>query len=93
MLFPWMRKVKFLKQIDEFKFLFKEHVMGIPPIISEGLDDEIRRIFHDEGFEEIEYKLDYVFKNKAYLISAFTHSSKSINSIMNSYERYDHLIF
>jgi hypothetical protein len=62
--------------------------MPIPSIISAQLDDEIRRIFYDEGFREIEIKLNYVFRNKAYLISAFTHPSKSKNCITNSYERY-----
>ncbi len=41
-----------------------------------GLNDEMRRIFYEEGFEEIENRLNYVFKNKGYLISAFTHPSK-----------------
>jgi len=58
--------------------------MSMPPIISAQSDNQIRRIFHDEGFREIEIKLDYVFQNKAYLISAFTHPSKS----KDSYERY-----
>jgi len=62
--------------------------MSIPPIISPQLDNEIQRIFHNEGFYEIEIKLNYFFQNKAYLISAFTHSSKSKHCIINSYERY-----
>jgi dsRNA-specific ribonuclease len=57
-------------------------------IISKELDNEIRKIFHDERFREIEIKLDYIFRNKAYLISAFTHPSKSKNCITYSYERY-----
>ena len=65
--------------------------MPIPPIISERLDAEIKRIFHDEGFREIETKLNYIFQNKAYLISAFTHPSKSQTCIINSYERYLYL--
>ncbi|CAF3595254.1 unnamed protein product [Rotaria sordida] len=68
-----------------------DHILSIPPIIPTQLDNEIRRIFHDEEFEEIEYKLNYVFQNKAYLISAYTHPSKSQNSILNSYERLEFL--
>ena len=52
--------------------------------------NEINRIFQEENFSEIENKLRYEFRNKAYLVSAFTHPSKSIQSNGISYERYDH---
>jgi endoribonuclease Dicer len=65
----------------------RDRVMSIPPIVSERLNDEMRRIFYEEGFEEIENRLNYVFKNKGYLISAFTHPSKLKNDVTYSYER------
>jgi hypothetical protein len=88
MLFHSMKTVKSFRKIYYSSFLLKDHIMSIPPIISPQLDNEIKRIFHNEGFHEIEIKLNYVFQNKAYLISAFTHSSKSKHCIINSYERY-----
>ncbi|CAF2549991.1 unnamed protein product [Rotaria sp. Silwood2] len=65
--------------------------MSLPPIMPAQLDNEIRRIFHDEEFEEIEHKLNYVFQNKAYLVSAYTHPSKSNNCLLISYERLEFL--
>lgn len=62
--------------------------MSIPLIVPEKWINEIEKIFHDEQFREIEIKLNYVFKNKGYLISAFTHRSKTKNSMKYSYERY-----
>jgi hypothetical protein len=88
MLFHSMKTVKSFRKIYYSSFLLKDHIMSIPPIISPQLDNEIKRIFHNEGFHEIEIKLNYFFHNKAYLISAFTHSSKSKHCIISSYERY-----
>jgi endoribonuclease Dicer len=65
----------------------RDKVISIPPIVSERLNDEMRKIFYDEGFREIEIRLDYVFRNKGYLISAFTHPSKLKNDMTYSYER------
>lgn len=42
----------------------------------------------NHGFYEVEHKINYVFKNKAYLISAFTHPSYCNNRLTQCYERY-----
>ena len=66
--------------------------MSIPSVVkSLKSDNEIRRIYHEERFQDIEIKLNYVFQNKAYLISAFTHPSVSKYSVVDSYEKYEYL--
>ena len=45
--------------------------------------EELTRIYIEERFEEIENKLNYDFRDKIYLVLAFTHPSKS----KQSYER------
>ena len=62
-------------------------LMPIPMIVSEQLNDEIRRIYHQEDFQEIEMRLKYTFRNKGYLIAAYTHPSKVQNGSIYSYER------
>ncbi|UJR36873.1 hypothetical protein I4U23_029586 [Adineta vaga] len=69
----------------------KDCIMSIPSIIDSSLMNEINRIFQDEGFSEIEEKLQYSFRNKAYLISAFTHPSKTMQCNGISYERLQFL--
>ncbi len=81
----YMITMKFMQWLGLNVIPFEDHVMSLPPVIDERWENEISRIFHDEGFREIEMKLNYVFRKKEYLISAFTHSSKSKNY---SYERY-----
>ncbi|CAF1053013.1 unnamed protein product [Adineta ricciae] len=66
-------------------------IMSTPPIIAPASMNEINRIFHEENFSEIENKLRYKFRNKAYLVAAFTHPSKSIQSNGISYERLEFL--
>ncbi|XP_027015698.2 endoribonuclease Dicer [Tachysurus fulvidraco] len=43
------------------------------------------------GFENFEKKINYVFKNKAYLLQAFTHASYHYNTITDCYQRLEFL--
>ena len=69
--------------------MIENQMISVPAIVADQLHGEMRKIFDDEGFREIEMRLDYVFRNKAYLIVAFTHPSKLNNPMGYSYERYD----
>ncbi len=48
---------------------------------------EIQRLYDEYSFTEIENKIDYNFKDKAYLIAAFTHSSYSNKDFKINYKR------
>lgn len=48
----------------------------------------ISQFYSEKGFVRIEQEINYVFKNKAYLISAFTHPSYVNNRLMHCYDRY-----
>ncbi|CAM4788781.1 unnamed protein product [Rotaria magnacalcarata] len=70
----------------------------LPSILLAGLSDtiddvipKIEKLFNDFAFDEIEKKLNYVFKNKAYLIAAFTHPSYCNNRLTQCYERLEYL--
>lgn len=43
------------------------------------------------GFENFEKKISYTFKNKAYLLQAFTHASYHYNTITDCYQRLEFL--
>ncbi|KAG8449111.1 hypothetical protein GDO86_015967 [Hymenochirus boettgeri] len=43
------------------------------------------------GFENFEKKINYQFKNKAYLLQAFTHASYHYNTITDCYQRLEFL--
>ncbi|XP_062863327.1 endoribonuclease Dicer [Trichomycterus rosablanca] len=43
------------------------------------------------GFENFERKINYTFKNKAYLLQAFTHASYHYNTITDCYQRLEFL--
>ncbi|CAF3584226.1 unnamed protein product [Rotaria socialis] len=75
-----------------------DRIAPLPSILLAGLsdtmDDVIPRIeefFNDFAFDEIEKKINYVFKNKAYLIAAFTHPSYCNNRLTQCYERLEYL--
>jgi endoribonuclease Dicer len=48
----------------------------------------LQEFFSNKAFDQIEKKINYVFKNKAYLIAAFTHASYVNNRLTQCYERY-----
>lgn len=52
------------------------------------LADNIRTFFHKKEFDKIEQTLKYTFKNKTYLIAAFTHPSYIDQRLTQCYERY-----
>lgn len=52
------------------------------------INQAINQFYTDRAFDEIEKKINYVFRNKAYLIAAFTHPSNFSNRITDCYERY-----
>jgi hypothetical protein len=47
----------------------------------------VERIYNEGSFMEIETKINYNFKDKAYLIAAFTHPSRSDNAVTINYRR------
>ncbi|CAF3393836.1 unnamed protein product [Rotaria socialis] len=55
------------------------------------INEIMKTFFVDRVFAEIETKIQYVFKNKAYLIAAFTHPSNYANRITDCYERLEFL--
>ncbi len=65
----------------------------IPPIVCSSIENgEIDRVvnhfYREQEFSFIEEIIHYEFKNKAYLIAAFTHPSSFANRLTNCYERY-----
>jgi hypothetical protein len=52
-----------------------------------SINQIIDKFYTDQGFDQIETKIKYVFHNKAYLIAAFTHPSNFSNRITDCYER------
>ncbi|CAF1182266.1 unnamed protein product [Adineta steineri] len=75
-----------------------EQNIKTPSVLRSGLSDtmidissEIQNFFTDHAFEEIENKIKYAFKNKGYLIAAFTHPSYVNNRLTQCYERLEYL--
>ncbi|CAM4964802.1 unnamed protein product, partial [Rotaria socialis] len=92
--------MKFMKWLglDAIPIDEQNRIAPLPSILLAGLsdtmDDVIPRIeefFNDFAFDEIEKKINYVFKNKAYLIAAFTHPSYCNNRLTQCYERLEYL--
>ncbi|CAF1034570.1 unnamed protein product [Rotaria sp. Silwood1] len=77
----------------------QSNVIELPSILSSSIstntDVQINQIidtfFHDRAFSDIEKKINYVFRNRAYLIAAFTHPSNFSNRITDCYERLEFL--
>lgn len=70
-------------------------MMKTPSILCPGLSDTmdevntlIQQLFSELAFAEVETTIKYNFKNKAYLIAAFTHASYCNNRLTQCYERY-----
>jgi hypothetical protein len=58
------------------------------PYIQKGeIDQIVDKFYHEQAFPDIEKKINYAFRNKAYLIAAFTHPSSFANRLTNCYER------
>ena len=65
----------------------------IPTILSpfverEAINYVLQKFYQEQAFTFIEETIKYEFKDKAYLIAAFTHPSSFANRLTNCYERY-----
>uniref|UniRef100_A0A4W4G5G7 ribonuclease III n=1 Tax=Electrophorus electricus TaxID=8005 RepID=A0A4W4G5G7_ELEEL len=66
--------------------------LRIPPRCMFDHPDAERTLHHlISGFENFEKKINYTFKNKAYLLQAFTHASYHYNTITDCYQRLEFL--
>ncbi len=68
--------------------------MNTPSVLCPGLSDamdevniNIQELFSSREFAKIEKQVNYNFKNKAYLVAAFTHPSYIHNRLTQCYER------
>ena len=50
--------------------------------------EQIDRFFSEKELDEVEKEINYTFKNRAYLIAAFTHASYVHNRLTQCYDRY-----
>uniref|UniRef100_A0A8C6Z5R3 ribonuclease III n=1 Tax=Nothoprocta perdicaria TaxID=30464 RepID=A0A8C6Z5R3_NOTPE len=75
--------------------LYKDLEYGclkIPPRCMFDHPDAEKTLNHlISGFENFEKKINYSFKNKAYLLQAFTHASYHYNTITDCYQRLEFL--
>ncbi|XP_036397855.1 endoribonuclease Dicer [Megalops cyprinoides] len=66
--------------------------LKIPPRCMFDHPDAERTLNHlISGFENFEQKISYTFRNKAYLLQAFTHASYHYNTITDCYQRLEFL--
>ncbi|XP_016056495.1 PREDICTED: endoribonuclease Dicer isoform X1 [Miniopterus natalensis] len=66
--------------------------LKIPPRCMFDHPDADKTLNHlISGFENFEEKINYRFKNKAYLLQAFTHASYHYNTITDCYQRLEFL--
>lgn len=66
--------------------------LKIPPRCMFDHPDAEKTLNHlISGFENFEKKINYIFKNKAYLLQAFTHASYHYNTITDCYQRLEFL--
>uniref|UniRef100_A0A8C0ZH23 ribonuclease III n=1 Tax=Cyanistes caeruleus TaxID=156563 RepID=A0A8C0ZH23_CYACU len=66
--------------------------LKIPPRCMFDHPDAEKTLNHlISGFENFEKKINYSFKNKAYLLQAFTHASYHYNTITDCYQRLEFL--
>ncbi|KAH0620387.1 hypothetical protein JD844_020785 [Phrynosoma platyrhinos] len=81
--------------VNQESSLYKDLVYGclkIPPRCMFDHPDAERTLNHlISGFESFEKKINYSFKNKAYLLQAFTHASYHYNTITDCYQRLEFL--
>ena len=57
--------------------------------LSDG--DRARTLYDKLGVQEIENKIGYTFKEKSFLLQAFTHASYGDNRLTGSYERLEYV--
>ncbi|CAF1083057.1 unnamed protein product, partial [Didymodactylos carnosus] len=72
-----------------------DSIAALPSIIccdhSEAIEQLIISFYEKNNFQNVEKILNYRFKNKAYLIAAFTHPSNFANRLTLCYERLEFL--
>uniref|UniRef100_A0AC35TIS6 Endoribonuclease Dcr-1 n=1 Tax=Rhabditophanes sp. KR3021 TaxID=114890 RepID=A0AC35TIS6_9BILA len=56
-----------------------------------GALEQLAQYYHDNRFHQIEKEVGYVFKNKGYLIQAFSHASYIDNRVTGCYQRLEFL--
>jgi len=69
-------------------------IVKIPPVLRinhandiNDIENLVQKNYNDRSFIEIETKIKYDFRDKAYLIAAFTHPSCSDIAITITYKR------
>ncbi|CAF4697295.1 unnamed protein product [Rotaria sp. Silwood1] len=96
----YITTMKFMKWLglDVIPIDEQNQVIKPPSILRADLSDtmndvisKIEEFFNNFTFADIENKIHYVFKNKAYLIAAFTHPSYYNNRLTQCYERLEYL--
>ena len=70
-------------------FLSRDAVPANAVACDHSADAGVRFLLQRLDTERIEQKLGYTFKEKTFLIQAFTHASYSPNKITDSYERLE----
>ncbi|CAF1327083.1 unnamed protein product [Didymodactylos carnosus] len=67
-------------------------IVSLPSIVcNDQCTSLINDFYHQNKFENVEQRLKYTFKNKAYLIAALTHPSNFANRLTVCYERLEFL--
>ena len=69
-----------------------DQLMETPSILcpyhnNDEISSNIDKFYKEHEFFDIEQNIRYKFKNKGYLIAAFTHPSNFANRLTNCYER------
>jgi endoribonuclease Dicer len=90
--------LKYMKWLGLGAIPENEHglIMKTPSVLHPGLsetmdvvNDQINQFISERAFTDVENSIRYTFKNKAYLLAAFTHPSYSSNQrITQCYDRY-----
>lgn len=78
--------------------LISEELIEIPSILCDVpehtmVKDTIENFYDNHAFSDVENILGYQFRQKAYLIAAFTHPSNFANRLTKCYERLSILMF
>ena len=66
--------------------------MALPSIVCSTFTETeigsvIDRFYVEQAFADVEAKINYRFRHRAYLVAAFTHPSSFANRLTDCYER------
>ncbi|CAF1174718.1 unnamed protein product [Adineta ricciae] len=83
-------------ELDVVPFDKNKHLMSTPSIICSYINSNeskhvIEKFYTEQAFSSIENIIHYTFRDKAYLIAAFTHPSSFCNRLTSCYERLEFL--